>query len=233
MIPFAPSHVFVVTYGRSGSTLLQNILNALPRTCIRGENDGVAGLLAQTAVALDAASPAASLREHAITTTPTHPWYGAEDHDPQGFARSLARAFNTHVLRPPPGTLRAGAKEIRWHDPPKFFASTLDFLAETFPGSRFVFNLRDHAAVARSGWWADQNPDRVRDILTGAEALYAAYTARRPDLCLTLRYEEYTADTDALKPMFDHIGAGWDPDMVRTILAERLDHLKRRPRAPA
>jgi hypothetical protein len=29
---------FVVTYGRSGSTLLQGLLNSIPRYCIRGEN---------------------------------------------------------------------------------------------------------------------------------------------------------------------------------------------------
>ena len=30
--------VFVVTYGRSGSTVLQNMLNALPGHILRGEN---------------------------------------------------------------------------------------------------------------------------------------------------------------------------------------------------
>ena len=32
-------YVFVVTYGRSGSTLVQGLLNAFPRVLVRGEND--------------------------------------------------------------------------------------------------------------------------------------------------------------------------------------------------
>src|SRR3954464_1127587 len=34
-----PGFVFVVTYGRSGSTLVQGLLNALPGTLVRGENN--------------------------------------------------------------------------------------------------------------------------------------------------------------------------------------------------
>src|SRR6056297_391020 len=33
--------VFVVTYGRSGSTLVQNLLNGLPGACVRGENENL------------------------------------------------------------------------------------------------------------------------------------------------------------------------------------------------
>jgi hypothetical protein len=33
------TYVFVVTYGRSGSTLTQGLLNTLPRTLVRGENN--------------------------------------------------------------------------------------------------------------------------------------------------------------------------------------------------
>ena len=33
--------LFVVTYGRAGSTLLQNMLNALPGVTLRGENNNL------------------------------------------------------------------------------------------------------------------------------------------------------------------------------------------------
>jgi hypothetical protein len=36
-----PDHLFIVTYGRSGSTLLQGILNSTPGVLIRGENRGI------------------------------------------------------------------------------------------------------------------------------------------------------------------------------------------------
>ena len=33
-------YTFVVTYGRSGSTLLMGVLNSIPGYCLRGENYG-------------------------------------------------------------------------------------------------------------------------------------------------------------------------------------------------
>lgn len=34
----AEAFVFLVTYGRAGSTLTQKYLNSLPDVCVRGEN---------------------------------------------------------------------------------------------------------------------------------------------------------------------------------------------------
>ena len=45
--------VFVVTYGRSGSTLLQNVLNTIPGYCIRGENANTLAHLAKACHAVE------------------------------------------------------------------------------------------------------------------------------------------------------------------------------------
>lgn len=219
--------VFVVTYGRSGSTLIQALLNALPATCVRGENDGALTHLARAWAALERPEPARSLRTLGRVSGPTHPWYGAEGVDTAAWGRALAAAFTAHVLRPPPGTRRAGFKEIRWHADPATFDLTLDFARAFFPGARFVFNSRDHEAVARSGWWARQDPARVAETLARAEALQAGWAARHPGLCCQLSYDAYVADPGALRPLFDLLGERWDEGLVRAVLARRLEHLRR------
>lgn len=45
--PSPRAHVFIVTYGRSGSTLTQSLLNTLPGYQIRGENGNLAWFLAR------------------------------------------------------------------------------------------------------------------------------------------------------------------------------------------
>jgi hypothetical protein len=45
MKPARFPNIFVVTYGRSGSTLLQGVLNGIPGFLIRGENKDIVGHL--------------------------------------------------------------------------------------------------------------------------------------------------------------------------------------------
>ena len=47
-------YLFVITYGRSGSTVLLNLLNAIEGYTIRGENCGIVSHLART---VSAAAP--------------------------------------------------------------------------------------------------------------------------------------------------------------------------------
>ena len=68
-------HVFVMTYGRSGSTLLMGILNSIPGWLLRGENRHAmrhlydfhrSGLTERARV------------DPARASQPTHPWFGIE-----------------------------------------------------------------------------------------------------------------------------------------------------------
>ena len=66
-------HLFVITYGRSGSTLLQGLLNSIDGMLIRGENNNVVVNLFQAHAAL-------SLTKKKFikdTRAPTAAWFGA------------------------------------------------------------------------------------------------------------------------------------------------------------
>ncbi|KZY48307.1 hypothetical protein A3731_28235 [Roseovarius sp. HI0049] len=118
-----------------------------------------------------------------------------------------------------------GFKEIRWHNDTALFPVMLNFLRCFFPNPRILFNVRDHDAVCRSGWWKHMNPQDVRRTLSEAEALYTAYATRHPDVCLTLRYEHYVTGPEAWRPLFSFLETPYDPDLVQAVLDRKLTHL--------
>ncbi len=219
-----PRHVFIVTYGRSGSTLLQNLLNALPGYCVRGENENALVSLFQAWQKIDVQPHFANARATQRQTSPAEPWFGAEATDPDRFGQSLAAAFSTHVLAPPPGTRVSGFKEIRWHQAPKNFPALLAYIVRFFPDSRFIFNTRDPAAVARSGWWQKQAPEDVYSRLAKAEQLFAEAQATWPAISVALHYDTFVADHTALRPLFDLLDEPFDPDLIARVMDQRLTH---------
>ena len=106
-------YVFIVTYGRSGSTLVQKILNSIPGYCVRGENNNGLFYIYQVWREMTQARAIVALRRQKRQSESDHPWYGAELIEPDAFGHALRRTFVDEVLRPPKGTRVAGFKEIR------------------------------------------------------------------------------------------------------------------------
>ena len=199
--PYYPSlnrptdgYLFVVTYGLSGDVALQSVLNAIPGLCIRGENAETGGLLAEAWAALESVDPAT----------------------PDGFMRdtrlgwALADAFTETVLSPPKGVRVAGFREIRWPEDPVRFAQRLDFLYSFFPGTRFVFNTRNHADVAASGWWAQQDPEQVAAQLRKQDENFDAYVQRWPGRGVRVHFDDYASDPAVLTDLFKSLDADAD-----------------------
>jgi hypothetical protein len=219
-------YVFVVTYGRSGSTVVQNLLNAIPGYCIRGENGNALSGLARSWHAINTAEPRQGLKARAQPSTPEEPWFGAERIEPHRYGNYLANVFVREVLALPAGTRVGGFKEIRFHAEPLFFPAYMGFIRRFFPKARFVFNTRDHDAVLKSGWWTDMDETRARALLDQAETLFAAQIAAHPDRCLRLRYEDYDGNPEGMRPLFDFLGEPFDAARVAAVLDRRLTHLQ-------
>lgn len=217
-------YVFVVTYGRSGSTVLQNLLNAIDGVVVRGENNNTLWHMFQAWHALDNAAPIRDLRARGVSTDATRPWFGAELIDADAIGHQLAALFTQQVLNLPDDTHIGGFKEIRGHGDPELFPRYLDFVARFFPGARFVFNTRNHDDVARSAWWAICDPDFVRATLAEAESLFRVYAAAHPDTSLMLHYDDYIRDPDKLDPLFTMLGRRPSDDALRRVLAQKLHH---------
>jgi len=207
-------YLFVVTYGRSGSTLLMGLLNSIPGYLIRGENWDALHHLFGFHRTLEEGSrkwDPARLRQR------THPFYGAGDFPVRkSLAGIRALALDT-VLRPKPDTRVTGFKEIRWyHDDVEEYVA---WLRRVFPGARFVVNTRDHDEVRRSGWWAKRPEDAA--ALPAIEARILALSAALGDAAYRVHYNDYVADPGVLRGLFDWLGEPYDEAAVRAVLETR------------
>jgi hypothetical protein len=223
--PQLEKSVFVVTYGRSGSTLLQNMLNSLPGYLIRGENENLLAPLAQAWNMVRESEQGSKMRESGRITTPQDPWFGYEGIYEQTFGQALARSFTETVLRPDDDTRVIGFKEIRWHTDPALFPAMLTFLRRFFPDARFIFNIRDHDQVIRSGWWKHMPEHAVRKQLSQAETLYNDFANAHPEQCITMDYNRYVTGTAPWRPLFDFLGEPFDDKVVVAVLENKLQHM--------
>ncbi len=209
------SYVFVMTYGRSGSTLLMGLLNTLPGYLIRGENDDVMKHLYdfhRTCVERSTFWPVE------WTRMKSNPFFGIGDYPVAASIAGARRFALDTLLRPKPDTRVSGFKEIRWwrHDD---LDAYVGWLREVFPGARFLVNTRDHADVLKSKWWAKggDKSEHLADI----ERRLLATAANLGDAAYHVHFDDYVADPTTLAPMFAWLGEEYDEATVRRTMARR------------
>lgn len=217
-------YVFVVTYGRSGSTLLQRLINAIPGVMMRGENNNALFPLFKSWQALTGSADIGQMRAQGLVSDAAHPWFGAEQIDTDAYGRALCASFAAQVLRPVGEIRLCGFKEIRTITPPEDYRAYLEFKRRFFPNARFVFNTRDPVAVSRSSWWRRHDPAAVTSMIHSAEAVFRGFAAAHPDRCIILHYDSYISDHHAFAPLFDLLGGQPTPQALRAIMTERLTH---------
>lgn len=207
-------YLFLLTYGRSGSTLLQNLLSTAPGVLIRGENQGVLYHLCQYHSRVlhhrDRLAPNAPL-------PPTHPWWGIDGYPEQYALDSLRHLVLDTLIRPLPDSRVVGFKEIDW--PSGALPGYVSFLRAVFPGARFVINTRDLEATSRSKWWA-RRPDAAQH-LADLERQLLDVAADLGDDAFRVHYDDYCADHDALRPLFGWLDAPFDRELVDAVMTLR------------
>lgn len=214
-----PDHfVFIVTYGRTASTLLQKVLNAIPGVYVAGENHDIVGGLFE-------AWRNASTLKHIFGwgyQAPDDPWHGAMMADPDAFGHELAQAFVKHVLKPPTGTRIVGFKEVRYLKPA--ITEQLEFMAKMFAPATFIINRRDPEAVVRSKLWQNADKAELASDIARFEAATAAFATKRPSQCIPLDYERWTSDPSQLRAVYNALGAHFDPATVAGLMNVQLTH---------
>ena len=218
-------YVTVVTYGRTGSTALQSALNALPGVLVRGENYGSFRGLHDYVQAL------AETADRHSAGRPSHPWFGSARLEATTVVESLREHVLATVLRPSRDTQWIGFKEVRYE--PGHFATYdelleyLLFLDKLLPGIRYLVNVRDADAAARSGWWPDHGDaltvlTETRNRLTRATADLGEVFG--PGRAVLVDYDVWREDSDVVVDAFSSLGLPRDDVAVRSALAEHLEH---------
>ncbi|NRB35100.1 MAG: sulfotransferase [Rhodobacteraceae bacterium] len=219
-LPNLKGSLFIITYGRSGSTLLQSLLHTIPGAHLTGENYNVLAFVFR-------ASHRAHLTKREWGQKPkpgNHPWYGADAVMPQRFERGMINLFVRDLIQPPTNARWIGFKEIRYpavgDDLPRF----LTFLRRSFPNAHVVFNSRDPRKVAKSRWWANKPRKDVIKMVTECDARFATYAAANPDHAIHVHHENTVSDPESLRPVFEMLDEPFDLDRINEVLAQPLTH---------
>ena len=93
-----------------------------------------------------------------------------------------------------------GFKEVLWHrvvraEVDAFF----DWFEMVFPDAHYVLNQRDHASVSTSGFWQNQEEQRVMRTLRRVEDMQQFLRETRPDRTHDVRYERITSEDQSVK----------------------------------
>ena len=224
----------IVTFGRSGSTILQSVLNSHPQVLIRGENyNAFVGLWQYWTSIQDSAN-----RHHSGKSD--HPWFGTARLDPRSVLTGLHNQAVLNVLRPKLHTEWAGFKEVRYEK--AYFAdsttllSYLLFLQELFPGLVFLFNTRDPQAAVKSGWWST-NPNALQvlehthtNLMRVANELEGLLGDHRVQV---LNHDNWKSDPDLVASALRNVGFPVQESLVQKTLATQLHHGRNFPDAQA
>ncbi|MES2660729.1 MAG: sulfotransferase [Verrucomicrobiota bacterium] len=193
------NHLFIVTYGRTGSTLLLGILNSHPKIRIHGENEGLFYQLYSSLKALDA------YERHRLpegNDTSSEPFFGSSEFPYHQTRNEICDIFD-HFFPEDDAVETRGFKEIRYDMPD--LENYLDFLKGRYENTRFIFLTRDHQAVARSGFYQTTDPDFMESYLTILESRFLGYAGKNPESSFHLRYEELL-DFARIQELFSFIG---------------------------
>ena len=216
--------ILIVTYGRSGSTLLQGVLNSIPGVLIKGENKNFLFPIFLAYERLWA------LHGTGIKT-PKHPWYGSGEFDPTQFAKDLSLPIKNQLTGNHKEVLCYGFKEVRYawtaDNLPDLsqlrdfnvFERYLNFLTLVFPNTCFVFNTRDVSAVAESAWWVKRDKQWVKGHIEAVEKLFHQYAEKYSERSFLVDYSDVTKQTKKLSDLFAFLGADYDAGRISEVLA--------------
>jgi hypothetical protein len=202
-----------MTYGRSGSTLLQAVLNTAPGVLIRGENRAMTYRLYQYHIT--AVKEAQRVKQ--VARRPFNPWFGMYDYPVEVSLERIRQLVVDTLLRPGPDTRLLGFKEVRWYY--EDLADYVDFLRAVFPNCRFIVNTRRLQDVAGSGWWRDRSDPlaELREI----ETRILRVAADLGDSAYAVKYDDYAAKPERLRGLFTWLGLPFDLELVRLVISAR------------
>lgn len=215
------THLFIVTYGRSGSTLLQSLLNSMAGVLIRGENQMALLPLIESWNRLCVA-----LEKHGNQQRKQdHPWYGINDVDPDSYGRAMADLFVREVLKVEPGYSIIGFKEIGYNGlTEQQFDRFLDFSMRYFSNAKFIFNTRSAADVSQSAWYRRRPKNTVMEEISVANSRFEKYQKKYLGHSLLVRYEDVIKNQEELERIANFLGAKMDPASIEKVFTKKLTH---------
>jgi len=211
--------LLIVTYGRSGSTLLQGVLNEIDGVLIKGENCNFCYGLYQSYKSL-ARAKARAEKAKVSSKAPVSPWFGAHSYNLEKYKIEQSEIIKRLLTEGEEGVSCYGFKEVRYDSvPDDEFAVYLKFLRDVFPKLGIIFNIRNLDEVLKSGWWKDKKYKEAKKTLVETEKRFMKFASVESD-CFVVQYSDVVNKTTNLRSLYDFIGASYDEKRIDNVLAK-------------
>ncbi len=213
-------HIIICGAGRSGTTLVSGLLNAIDGYLIRGENYNFPLYLYKAYRALVETENNAG----AFSNTPTSPWYRGQ-YSAADFIEHCRPVVRSMLLGGKPSAYFncVGFKEIRWLARDlqgETLAGYFEFLGQVMPKLGVVVVTRNLESLLRSGWWPSalqMEPGVGQDIVDLYHDLERLPARDR----FTIAYEQIVARDERLVQLFEFLGERHDPDRIERVLEKK------------
>ena len=207
--------LFIVTYGRSGSTLVQGLLNSYPGVLVRGENDNLFFWLFRALKSLRVAKS----YNYDNPNAPEHPWFGCAELDEAAFLDTVRKIAKDALVGDRTGVTCFGFKEIRYPLIASEFLEFLDFLKLLFPEAAFVFNTRNLEYVTSSAWMTERPKEALIAELLEIERLFAEFQHCNPECSVSISYEEIVGRSSRLREFVEFLGLEYSSERIEAVLS--------------
>ncbi|MGB1076285.1 MAG: hypothetical protein ACPGYK_08860 [Flavobacteriales bacterium] len=203
-------HIVIVSYGRTGSTLLQGLLNSINGVLVRGENNDLFAHFweAQKSLVMESGEYSSFF--------PNHPWFGRVLFDEPRWWEDLRRLARNYLLADQQDNLNIkclGFKEIRFKGRRDELEGYLQFLEQLLPGCCFLFNTRDHEEVLKSAFYKNADHAVAKQKLLQLEMNFHSFAKDRSN-CFEITYRDMKTRSPRLQEMFEFLGATYDAERV-------------------
>lgn len=208
--------IIIVTYGRTGSTLLQGIVNQIPGCVVRGENYNFIYKIYEAYKKLQHAKKMES-EENSKYNTPQHSWYGASQFDLELFINSQKEMIKKLLI----GDSSAqyyGFKEIRYFGILDELEEFIQFLELVMEDVAIVFNVRNSSDVANSSWWKETNKTKLIPKLDRIQNEFKTL-AQKKENSFYFDYDELMQDSMIVQKLYEFLDVAFDVEKIKTVLS--------------
>ncbi len=220
--------ILIITYGRSGSTLLQGIMNSHDEVLVRGENFNFCQGLYQSHNALT------KTKKHKLGTVPTNPFFGSVYFD-EAYFLSMARKMVKNLLFGDQiGNEKIkcyGFKEIRYEKNPLMLEGYLEFLKLVFPNPAFVINTRNKEDVLKSREKNEWRGKRSMESLEKTEKAFFDFRDKNLDCTFHITYEDVVGKTERLSLLHSFLGLPYSDEEINKVMSIQHSNTNQREKS--
>lgn len=213
-------HVFIVTYGRSGSTLLQGFLNSSPHIHVSGENGGFLYHFYEAYLAIKKAKQMAGVNG---SQTARDPFYGIARFEEDAIQPLVLTFVDSQILKSCPAEKTPsilGFKEVRYPKIQGNLLGYLDFICDSFGQSVFLVLFRNLDDVLESGMFKelDQEEKAQRRLAFGEfEEAMRNYQESRSNVEI-LHYEDFRDNLEHVQKQLKRQGLPVSLEAMRQVI---------------